>query len=218
MIRTLATAAVLLAASAAAKEAPKPLTRQEIITRAEALISEQGYAAKTGTADSLVRDPFDPPGKRESVLAARKGTLEPKAVGARLDSGMWFVGFRSTIGGRIRGVVLDETGTLLKFVSQNMQLDWLSAKEPEKKILTQEEAAVLAVEFAKNEKRRDLSKKPAKIVDNKGDTERDRRDSWWVYFETGKPLKKGRKQSPPAIVSIHKISGEAKWVDASPKP
>ncbi len=218
-IPRLALLAGALAAAGRAAEPAKTLTRDQAMARAEAIVAEQGYTAAAASAATLARDPFDPAGGRDAILAARQGSLEPKAAGARLDSGMWFVGFKTAQGGRIRGVMLDEKGELVRIVSQNIQLDWLnSAPPPEVKPLTAEEAAPIAVAFVKAQKRKGVAAKSAQVVENKGDTDRDRWESWWVYFSVAAKPKKGAKPAPAwAIVAVHKINAEAKWVpDAKP--
>ena len=47
--------------------------------------------------------------------------LQSKAVGARAESDVWFVGFRATTGDSIRGIMVAQNGKKLKRVSQNLQ-------------------------------------------------------------------------------------------------
>ena len=66
------------------------------------------------------------------VAAQGFADLQPKAVGARLDSDIWFVGFRAKTGESIHGIMVMNKGQKLKRVSQNLKLDWLMSKpEPE---------------------------------------------------------------------------------------
>lgn len=204
--------ALALAGGVAAQnaEVPKPLTKDEAISRAEAFVREQGYTDRLGDPAKIVFESLDSSRDKDSVLKARSKTLEPKAVGARLDSEMWFVGFKAVgPGGRLRGVMVAQDGSLVKVVSQSMKADWLAGNDPPpRKTVDREEAGTIAAKFLKDAGA--SSGAPAKIEERR-DPAADPWDSWWVTFE--KTALKGKKAKTTVIVAVHKETGEAKWVE-----
>lgn len=124
--------AALAAARALAGPAPaleeKGLAKEEATALAERFILEQGYteAPASSSKDAVVIEALDASRDPEQVLKQRRGSLKPKTVGARLDSELWFVGFKTTAGDRIRGVLIDPQSRKAKMVSQNLRLEWLN--------------------------------------------------------------------------------------------
>jgi|CXWL01.1.fsa_nt_gi ribosomal protein L12E/L44/L45/RPP1/RPP2 len=172
-----------LSASAAAAPAPAPASdpSAEAIAAAEKHVASQGYT-----------------------------DLQPKAVGARLDSGIWFVGFRSTAGPSIHGIMIN--GQKIKRVSQNLKLDWLMTKPLP--ALDGKEAKEIAEKFAA--KTKGLPKSPFKMTENRANSDGDPTNSWWAWFE--KSPKTDAKPAVYAIVSIDKDTRQAKWIKTNGKP
>ncbi len=174
-------------AFAAEPEAPKALSKDQAVARAEAFVKEN----------------------------AGKGSLEalqPKAVGARLDSEMWFVGFKPVApGGRLRGIMVAQDGSLTKAVSQSMQEDWLAGNDPPpRKPVGRAEAGEIALKFFTEAGGVAPKGEPSNIEDRK-DEKADPWDSWWAVFE--KASLKGKKGKATVIVAVNKATGEAKWVE-----
>ena len=84
----------------------KLLSKTDAIAVAEKFVSIQGY---TGTAKEV--------------------TLQPHALGARLDSGLWFVGFHAANLPTIRAVVIDAKTSSARLASNNIQQAWLLADD-----------------------------------------------------------------------------------------
>ena len=145
-----------------------------------------------------------------------EGPLSLKAVGARLDSEVWFVGFKTVDGKRLRGVMVTQDGSVVKMVTQSIKEDWLAGKEPPpSQPVTEERARELAVKFFKDAGAKAPASEPSKI-EPRADAALDPWESWWVHFKDA--TLKGRKGKLKAVVAVHKETGEAKWVDLTPKP
>ncbi|MEK7389014.1 MAG: hypothetical protein AAB036_04895 [Elusimicrobiota bacterium] len=162
-----------------------PLSREGATALAEKFVAEQSY-----------------------------GDLQRKAVGARLDSGIWFVGFQAAIGTSIHGIMVMNNGKKLKRVNQNLKLDWLTEKPETLAPLTASEAKALAEKFAASSK--GLAKKASKTTENKASAAGDSWNSWWVWFE--KSPAPGVKKPSYAIVSVNKETHQTKWVKSDGKP
>ncbi|HAZ07554.1 MAG TPA: hypothetical protein DCZ01_03285 [Elusimicrobia bacterium] len=132
--------------------------------------------------------------------------LQPKAVAARPDSGVWFVGFRAAVGDQIRGVMISDNGKKLKRVTQNMKLEWLMAQPEQTTELSSAEARSLAEQFVDASRVKGLAKRAVKMTEHKGDPA----DYWWAWFERV-PKKGVGKASSFAIVSVDKKTRQAKW-------
>ncbi|MBI4422438.1 MAG: hypothetical protein HY554_01855 [Elusimicrobia bacterium] len=172
-------------AQAAAPEAPKPLGRAQAVAAAEKLIAEQGH--------------LEP--------------VEPKAAGARLDSGVWFVGFKAVSpGGRIRGVSVQELGGAARRLSQNLPAAWLSGTEAaeEPKLLTADEAKAAAQRFLQSKK---LEAGGTVAVDEApADPARHPSGAWRVSYARPKA-----KKAAPVVVIVDKKTGEARSAGAGGK-
>jgi hypothetical protein len=71
----------------------------------------------------------------EKFVAAKPAGTElfrPHAVGARLDSGFWFVGFDTLYSANLRGVSVDADTRAAKLLKQNLKRDWLLSGPVEK--------------------------------------------------------------------------------------
>lgn len=216
MIISIFLALALAGAAAENAEAPKPLSKDQAIERAETFIKEQGYTDRLGDPAKIVFEPLDSSRDKDSVLKTRSKTLESTAVGARLDSEIWFVGFRATgPGRRLRGVIVAQDGSLVKTVSQTIREDWLAGNDPPPRSVGQAEAGEIAAKFLKDAGAVAASNAPSKIEERQ-DADADPWNSWWVTFD--KTTLKGKKGARRVIVAVHKETGEAKWVELkSPK-
>lgn len=209
-------------ASAEADKAPaqdKAFTKEQALAFAERFVADQGYTAKPASIpkDKLAADPMDPRGGPDAVLAARQGSLEPKAVGARFDSDLWFVGFKTKAGGRIRGLRMDALGAGAKMVSQSMRQDWLDGTEPQPVPLTMDEAKAVAAGFVAGQAVKGVAKEPSKAEDHQP-SPADGWEAWWVYFPRT-AAKKGQPDKPGghAVVSVHKLTRDQKWIGPEPE-
>lgn len=193
--------------------------KDDAIAFAERFVADQGYTGQLAkvSKDGVVKDPLDPTTSPEGVLQARRGSLEPKAAGARLESDLWFVGFRTTAGSRIRGLRMDAKGQGARFVGQNIQADWLAGKEPAPAPLTEAEAKAVASRFVAAQAVPGVAKESTRGEDHKP-SDADGWDAWWFFFpKTGrKGAKPGAPSADFAVVSVHKLNRDPKWV--SPEP
>ncbi|MBI5624534.1 MAG: hypothetical protein HY924_12210 [Elusimicrobia bacterium] len=206
---------------AAAPSEDKPFTKEEALAYAERFVALQGYTSQPNQVSQggMVEDPLDTGPDSAAKLRARFATLEPKAVGARFDSDLWFVGFRSRSGGRLRSLRMGPKGEAVKMVSQSIQPDWLAGNDPVPTAITKDEAAAIAKRFVEAHGPKGLAKEPAKVVEHKPDA-KDGWDSWWAYFpKQGAKLAVEPKAGEYALVSVHKLSREPKWaVELKAKP
>lgn len=212
--------AAAFAASSGDKASAKPaaeektLSKAEVVALAERFVAEQGYTAQPSKAakDKIVVEPTEGARTPDEVLKGRQGSLEPKAAGARLDSELWFVGFRAAAGTRIRGVRLDAKGQNIRMLSQNMQADWLLGSEPQAQPLTADEAKAVAARFVAEQAAKGVSKNASRAEDHKP-SKQDGWDAWWVYFpKTAGTKDAAGKPAEFAIVSVHKLSRQPKWI------
>ena len=187
MKRSLLLSVLLLSATALYAAAPAPAPASDPAAEATALAEK--YVASQGYTD-----------------------IQPKAVGARLDSDVWFVGFRSTVGNSIHGIMVMNKGQKIKRVSQNLKLDWLTTKPLPP--LDAVEAKAIAEKFAA--KTKGLPKSPVKMTENRANSDGDPTNSWWAWFE--KAPKAGPKAAVYAIVSIDKDTRQMKWIKTNGKP
>ena len=69
----------------------------------------------------------------EQFLAGNGGgaqsSLQPKAVEARLEDNLWFVGFRGTSLPILRAIIVDARTGAARLASQNIQEDWLRGRD-----------------------------------------------------------------------------------------
>lgn len=209
---------------APAPKEDKAFAKEDAIAAAEKFIADQGYTSQPAAVsmDGLVKDPHDAGGSSAAILQARRGTLEPKAAGTRFDSDLWFVGFRSKSGGRLRAVRMDDKGDGIKFVSQSIQPDWLAGNDPKPEPISREDAKAIAKRFVEAQEARGLAKEPSKVEEHQPD-DKDRWEAWWAYFPKAGAKKDAELRSGEyALVSVHKLSREPKWVmelkAPAPKP
>ncbi|MFA6317911.1 MAG: hypothetical protein WC943_10870 [Elusimicrobiota bacterium] len=208
-------------AASSKKASPTPPAQEkdefgaaDAIALAESFVAEQGYTALPAkvSKDTLAPDPLDASKDPDIIAKSRRNTLEPKAVGSRFDSDLWFVGFRSRSGGRIRAVRMDAEGLGLKMISQSIQPDWLSGNDPKPEPIDKAMAAGIAKRFVENQEARGLAKEPSKVEEHKPD-DKDAWEAWWFYFpKAGLAKKTDLRPGDYALVSVHKLSREPKWV------
>lgn len=121
----------------------KPLSKREAIAFAEEFVAKASSAAVASGLDAL----------------------QPKAVGARLESELWFVGFRSADGRRLRGVVVDIRGEGARLASHNFKEDWLLADPAAEALLL--EAATAQIKTPAPELREPAPPPPDKAAGEK---------------------------------------------------
>lgn len=167
---------------AAAPSREESISAQDAVALAEKFVMEQGYK-----------------------------DLQPKSVGARPDSDVWFVGFRAVVGDQIRGIMISDNGKKLKRVTQNMKLEWLMAQPEQATELSSAEARSLAEKFVDASRVKGLAKKAVKMTEHQGDPKGDPADCWWAWFERVPKKGAGKSSSSFAIVSVDKKTRQAKW-------
>lgn len=172
--------ASLSAAAAPSMSKEEPLSAKGVIALAEKFVAEQGY------------------------------DLQPRAVGARSESEIWFVGFRAKVGDQIRGIMISDNGRKLKLVSQTMRPDWILSEPEQAEDVGSDEARNIAEAFVAASGVPGLAKRAGKVEEHRADATDAVSDSWWAWFETSAKKGAGRARSF-AIVSVDRKTRLARW-------
>ena len=113
------------------------LSKKEAITIAEKFVAAQGYTGKSPDV-----------------------SLQPHAVGARMEANLWFIGFQATNLPVIRGIVVNAQTRATKLVSQQIQKSWLTEFD-------KDQPSTAAAKPASADKPKEAKPKPAKAKSKK---------------------------------------------------
>jgi len=100
-------ALILLSSISIVRFASAQATKEKLLTKTQAIAAAEKFVAAPG------------------AIPAGTMPVQPHAAGARLDSGLWFVGFNTSIPNTLRGVTVDAKTGAAKLLSHNLQPSWL---------------------------------------------------------------------------------------------
>lgn len=108
----------------------RAFTKGEVIRAAEAFVLSQGYtdADIDWKANGIVFEESEYASDTADIIAARKGTLQPKAIAARpYGEGKWVVGFMpvNQENNIVRAITMDSIGTIMVMQTQGVREDWV---------------------------------------------------------------------------------------------